>query len=501
MTLAATWPINDNVHGNIFLTEQERKLLSTRAFQRLRRIRQLSLIHYVFPTAEHSRFVHSLGVLAIADRMARQLQQRRPELFTEEDVRIVRLAALLHDIGHLPFSHLGEEAYDRFIFEKNNEREPVVTEIDSTHEDHLLNHLASKNVSSQRTKLHEEIGAYMVRQRDEITKVLGAKDAQIVAEVVTKSGRYPLLQALITSAFDADRLDYLVRDSRSTGVRYGLVDAEYLIRNIDIGAENGAHVIGIRERALPAAEHFLFARMFHYMQVVHHRTVTTFEAVARALIYRMIQTGCLKQIESASELYEMALSEEWDTFDDEMIFARIRDFRRDFAHLPLDHALAESILYRQAPRILCEIRDLTAIRGKHSDQYEELKRLVTLQPETIAGWLDLPREFVSYTEVSVQLDSIETSVSEMQTKDGFGLGYEASEALRLIDDHGQSKLAVLSEDSLLRTVANYRRHTLRVFFLESERFQVSEAAVQAAKEKIKERFPRAITKLGSTEIG
>lgn len=309
------------------------------------------------------------------------------------------------------------------------------------------------------------------------------------------------MQALITSAFDADRLDYLIRDSRSTGVRYGLVDAEYLIRNIDIGGENWTHVIGIRERALPAAEHFLFARMFHYMQVVHHRTVTTFEAVAKALIYRMIQTGCLKQIESAEDLYDMALSEEWDTFDDEMVFARIRDFRSDFAHLPLDDALAEAILYRRAPRILCEMRDLTPIRGGHSDEYEGLKRLVTLEPGKIAGWLDLPREFVSYTEVSVQLDSIETSVSEMQTKDGFGLGYEASEALRLIDDHGQAKLAVMSQDSLLRMLANYRRHTLRVFFVESERYKVSETAVRSAKEKIKQLFPRAITKLGSTEIG
>ena len=110
--------INDPIYGCINLSKTEVQLLDTRAMQRLRRIRQMGFASYVFPSGEHSRFVHSLGVLCIMGKMCEHLYRQYGEKedsstsFTIEDVRKVRIAALLHDVGHFPFSHLSECVYN-----------------------------------------------------------------------------------------------------------------------------------------------------------------------------------------------------------------------------------------------------------------------------------------------------------------------------------------------------------------------------------------------------
>ena len=103
--------INDPVYGGIPVTQLELDLISLPIFQRLRGLRQLARVNYVFPGAEHSRFVHSLGVLYIMGLMTEHLLKQHPDLITEEDVVKMRVAALLHDIGHYPLSHLGECVY------------------------------------------------------------------------------------------------------------------------------------------------------------------------------------------------------------------------------------------------------------------------------------------------------------------------------------------------------------------------------------------------------
>ena len=131
--------INDPIYGCINLSKTEVQLLDTRAMQRLRRIRQMGFASYVFPSGEHSRFVHSLGVLCIMGKMCEHLYRQYGEKedsstsFTIEDVRKVRIAALLHDVGHFPFSHLSECVYNyiRFLYKgiiiKHNKTEPTYT--------------------------------------------------------------------------------------------------------------------------------------------------------------------------------------------------------------------------------------------------------------------------------------------------------------------------------------------------------------------------------------
>src|SRR5581483_6168447 len=102
--------ISDPVHGTVGLSDLEARVLSTQAFQRLKNVKQLGLAYHVFPGADYSRFSHSVGVCHVTGRILGALQARYPERITEDDVQLYRLAALLHDVGHYPFSHTLEHA-------------------------------------------------------------------------------------------------------------------------------------------------------------------------------------------------------------------------------------------------------------------------------------------------------------------------------------------------------------------------------------------------------
>lgn len=499
MVKYAKW-INDNIHGPIGLTEKELALVDTPVFQRLRRIRQLSLVHLVFPTAEHSRFVHSLGVLALANKIAHQLMEIENG-FGEEALHIARLTALLHDIGHLPWSHLGEQAYEAYLFDREGGGLDLEAKTQDT-SNHLLNRLANYSPAK---KIHEQIGAYLIRQHPQLKRHLGSDEAEVVASILEKSDlvqqnkTLQLVRSIISSALDADRLDYLIRDSQSTGVRYGLVDADFLIRNIRVGEYEGQKLLCVREEALVAVEHFLFSRLFHYMQVVYHKNVTTFEAVARALMYRMIQKGFLyNRFNKLEDMYEFALSEQWYNFDDKHVFGLAREFANDVKTDDLDRALAGAIIDRKRPIIVCEMRGVFT-KGTGPEQYYNLRNLVASSPEEIAELLGVPAKFVSYTESSVRIDSIYESKYGgldllIDEEDRERLIHEAADALKLIDNNGKWRLAVSSVDSFLHLVANHERRTLRVFCLDSDSHPVDPKRLEFARNNIKKRFPDAIVK-------
>lgn len=493
--------INDNIHGTIGLTEEEIGLVDTPLFQRLRRIRQLSLVHLVFPTAEHSRFSHSLGVLALASKIAQQLCELGE--LDKDSLRLARLTALLHDIGHLPWSHLGEQAYDAYISDQENSAGVLDLETigqkNRVGSDHILNRLA--NYSPVR-KLHEQIGAYLIKNHPDIKRWIGDQ-SEIIGGILEKSAvierdvALQLIRSIISSALDADRLDYLIRDSYSTGVAYGLVDADFLIRNIRVAEDRGQKILGVREEALAGAEHFLFSRLFHYTQVVHHKNVTTFEAVARALLYRMIERGAIRIpcFRSEDEVCQFAMSDEWYTFDDEYITALIWDFAKNSGD-DLDRALAETIIYRRRPIIVCEMRDLCHREYGPREHYYRLRNLVASDPGSIAKLLGVPETFVSYTESRVRIDSIQSRYGLeklMDEKDS--LIHEAADALKLISGNGQWRLAVSSDDSFLRLVADYERYSLRVFCLVSDKYAVDPKRLEMAREEIKRQFKEAIVKV------
>ncbi|MFA4875869.1 MAG: HD domain-containing protein [Methanoregula sp.] len=223
--------VRDPLYGFVGLTETEVKLLDTPPLQRLRRIKQLANAHLVYPSAMHTRFEHSLGVMHIAGRMAEQLQ------FGDDDVRAVRYAGLLHDVGHGPFSHVFEAA---------------------------LHDICGKSIN------HEEITRLIIQNEDSIWDVLGSSNDDVI-ELFTENGER-IQNQVISGNLDADKIDYLRRDSYHTGVVYGNFDLERILHTIHNKVDGTRSYLTLYKKGVDALENFRLARFLMHAQVYHHHT-------------------------------------------------------------------------------------------------------------------------------------------------------------------------------------------------------------------------------------
>ena len=228
---------HDPLHGAISLDRQRPAealvidLIDTAPFQRLRRIRQLGPAYLTFHGAESSRFTHSLGVLQLARQALASLVRQAPELEAEEG--LLYAAALLHDLGHAPFSHSGEEMFGLH---------------------------------------HEGWSGRLIREHPALRDRLEAFApglAYAVADLL-EHGRchQPAIKALVSSQLDCDRLDYLLRDSYSTGASYGRLDLERILASLTIAPDGG---LAVHPKGLMAVEHYLVVRNLMYRSVYNHR--------------------------------------------------------------------------------------------------------------------------------------------------------------------------------------------------------------------------------------
>jgi hypothetical protein len=254
------YTLPDPIHQAIRLTAEERGLLATRAFRRLRRIRQLSLMHLLYPGASHSRLEHSLGVMELATRIfdvitdpANVLDEVRralPELSDEELRRywrrVVRVAALCHDLGHLPFSHAAERA---------------MLPPGWTHEQLTRAVILDDETGSA-------IDGMKLRRLDVAKTAVGAREAP---DLRFSAWEKIVSQIIVANAFGADRIDYLLRDPRRAGTRCPGFDHLRLIgalRILPSGRQRrpslGMLDVGLGPaESLVRARHFLFSRVFH----------------------------------------------------------------------------------------------------------------------------------------------------------------------------------------------------------------------------------------------
>lgn len=255
--------IRDPVHGLIEIDERPelfRRLVDSREFQRLRRVRQLGVSFLTYPGAEHTRFAHSLGVFHVAGRILRRLRERHAgnerlrEILHGEAATHVRVAALLHDLGHGPFSHVSERAFE-----------------------------SGKQHEDQTKRLIWESGSEV---HEILDRELGGEGVRAVGQLLDAHS-YPFLHDIVSGQLDADRMDYLLRDSLSAGVRYGHYDPEWLFNSFCLGLEpnpeGSARLENCRlcldsNRGEHAATQLLIARMHMSYQVYFHKTTRCWEA-------------------------------------------------------------------------------------------------------------------------------------------------------------------------------------------------------------------------------
>ena len=246
----------DPVHNIIRLrtdTDEGRlmvRLVDSFEFQRLRRIKQLGLALFTYQGAEHSRFAHSLGVLHLMTRVLDRLGEKYR--IPEEARAAARAAALLHDTGHGPFSHVMEKV------------------LNFHHEE-----WTRRAVLSEET----EIG--------QVLRDFSPELPEAVASIIAGTFRPAFLTQLVSSQLDVDRMDYLLRDSLMTGAKYGNYDLEWIINAIEIDVE--ADRIYVSARGLYAVEEYLQARYYMFRQVYFHRTLRSAEAVLRSTLRRALE--------------------------------------------------------------------------------------------------------------------------------------------------------------------------------------------------------------------
>lgn len=297
--MAAQFPLKyekriyDNVHGSIGITSLERKIIDTPIFQRLHRIGQLGPAYFVYPGATHSRFSHSLGALFIMNQYLENVPLNGSPILSSDDKdewQKLRLAALLHDVGHYPFSHSLEVP----ITQKFNGHD---------HEEHSI-HIIEKI-------LKDKLGTYMP---SEITDIIKKKKVADLRDNVKAQ--------LISSDFDIDKLDYLLRDSYHTGVAYGYVDADRLLRTMEFDEQGNV----IFRKPGPVIENFLLGRYHMYQAVYYHKTVIAFELMIERIYELLVQEGKLQQPDDIlNSTDEMILSE----FDDFQIWHAMFDYYKE----------------------------------------------------------------------------------------------------------------------------------------------------------------------------
>ncbi len=279
----------DSVHGFIYYTESEEKIINTSLFKRLQSIKQLSIVNWVFPGSEHTRYIHSLGVMYIADKIAIQLK------LNVRERKIVRFAGLLHDIGHYPLSHVCEFPYkknlesfpdDSFCLDVNKRVKNNIDELDGK------SGYSYKYMSKSSGYHHENIGAFIVLNNKEIKDIIvnecGENAPEIIADMITgnveRMQTEPLLVQILHSELDADGIDYLMRDAMFSGTSFGTFELDQLIGCMTVGENKGKSILCITPKGIAAADQYLINKFFSYSQVVFNKHISITEWMAERIV-------------------------------------------------------------------------------------------------------------------------------------------------------------------------------------------------------------------------
>lgn len=354
-----THEVRDAIHEFVAFDHLEKKLIDSAPYQRLRNVHQLAMTYQVYPGATHKRFEHCIGVMDLAgrifdsvfreDRLRDDVKERIGTFLTKETLghwkKVVRVAALLHDLGHLPFSHAAE---------------------------HLLPKGHSHETLTRELILHSEVAGILrshevrIDPQDVVDLAMDAKKRK--PEEPPLSPWMTLLNEIITgNVFGADRIDYLLRDSHHAGVSYGRFDPSRLIDGLRVvvDPDKDAVALGLEQNCIHSAEALLLARYFMYTQVYFHDVRRAYDEHLTDYLKAWLQDG------QFPTTWEGVLS----VSDEEVLVA----IRNDMAHSASSrHELARRLLARQHFRTVYELaaHDVEEDPGVLTKVFEAVKQAV-----------------------------------------------------------------------------------------------------------------------------
>lgn len=384
--------ILDNVHGFIGLTFMEDKIERLPIFKRLQDISQLGLVKRIFPGALHNRYIHSLGVMHVIDQMALHLGR-----FSLAERQLMRLAGLLHDLGHYPLSHDLEQVYDRkesvtafsitpvretFL---NDVQENLYRLIDKSEETDtpLKNQIPKRELVVKGKYHHETVTTYVIQKSSSIKKIImeGIREGyfdddrylwtkereeskiqefaeKIIDDIcaliqgnsdyVYEKGAFPehftaMLQ-MLHSELDADRIDYLLRDATFSGASYGAFDLGALLQNLDmkkvcIGHEE-VWIVGVKEKGIGCADQYMVNRYLAYTQVIFNKYTSIVGKMLREVVYWMMNSASELTFYSPQKIYSIIemheQNEAYLAFTDSYFFEKLHAIEKKKHGCPED---------------------------------------------------------------------------------------------------------------------------------------------------------------------
>lgn len=269
--------IRDPIFGFIPLSGLEADLVNTPIFQRLRGIKQLAFANLLYPGALHTRFEHSLGTCHISGLLATSLK-------IEDERDLVRFAALLHDLGHGPFSHISEDALNLFS-------------------------IREKLINQKGGQIHEKLTQDILKSDLDLNRFLGSAQCEKICSLLGEGYGDPLLKSIVSGPVDADKQDYLLRDSYFCGVKYGIFDISQLHRELRSGEDTlGGKELRISPQGVHALEQFILAKYYITRQVYAHRV----RLITDQMLLRSIVLGIKEDhLDELQSIYSYDGSEEF----------------------------------------------------------------------------------------------------------------------------------------------------------------------------------------------
>jgi len=403
--------IKDPVYGYVYITEKEKEVIDSYPVQRLRRLRQLAGAEYVYPGANHTRFEHSVGVMYLAGKVVEN--PNVSQIVNEEDVEAVRIAGLLHDLGHGPFSH---------VFE----------------------HLLTKKLG----KTHEDITVWIIKNSElkDVISRLGHKP-EYIAEMAAGSlseSQKAFLNQIVRSSIDVDKLDFVVRDTYHTGAEYGFVDIFRLIHSFDVLDGNLAVDMG----ALSTLESFIIARIESFKSIYFHR-------VGRAA--QIMLATALEKADPELGLSAFKTPEEYLAMDDYTVWTMLKNCKKSSQIIKdLERRKMLKCAYEQT----FYVKDKTVSNIFSAEEFrkqirDKIAEKANVEPDTII--IDVPTVPSVPYHHSMFMEPMEIPVFS-KTRDG------------------KKEVRRLSEISGIFEVLKGFINILRVYTSEKNRARVAEAA-------------------------
>ena len=328
--------IYDEIHGYITLGDAEIEIIDSPEFQRLRRIKQTSLAYIVYPGATHTRFSHSLGTFYLASKVGERLYSAG--MINEEELQELKIASLLHDIGQFPFSHAIEGYY-------------------------LPQGLGNKELRE------------FILENSEIKDIL-EKYGFSIPKILDIYNGNSLLSSIIDGEVDVDRIDYLIRDSRHTGVQLGRLDLDRLIDTISY-TQSG---ITVEDKGIISLENFYISRLHMYQAVYYHKTILGYELFLRKL-YEYMLNYCNKNLRDSSSIKEMVKEGLFPYWDDEWIISSLYDCLTEDIPLSIVQKI-KNFMDRKGPKVVYDEVSYKEEKGYLEDIRNQLEK-IGIPPDSI----------------------------------------------------------------------------------------------------------------------